>query len=32
MAERAWRIRLSEAAERDFMTILQWTAEAFGVR
>jgi toxin ParE1/3/4 len=29
---REWRVRLGEQAERDFMDILQWTAEAFGAR
>ncbi len=32
MAERRWRVRLSEAAERDFLSILAWTAEHFGRR
>ena len=32
MARRSWRVRLSEAAERDFVTIIQWTAENFGRR
>jgi toxin ParE1/3/4 len=29
---RRWRIRLSEAAEQDFVSILRWTAETFGPR
>jgi len=29
---RKWRVRLGEQAERDFMDILQWTAENFGAR
>ena len=32
MSERRWRIRLSAPAERDFVAILQWTRERFGVR
>lgn len=32
MVRRRWRIRLSEATEGDFVAILQWTAETFGVR
>lgn len=32
MTERRWRIRLGEAAERDFAAIVQWKAEAFGTR
>jgi toxin ParE1/3/4 len=27
-----WRVRLSAQAERDFASILQWTAENFGAR
>jgi toxin ParE1/3/4 len=27
-----WRVRLSEAAERDFADILRWTAANFGLR
>lgn len=30
MASGSWRVRLSEAAEQDFQTVLQWTMEAFG--
>jgi toxin ParE1/3/4 len=29
---RRWRIRLSAAAERDFLGIIEWTAETFGIR
>jgi toxin ParE1/3/4 len=29
---RQWRVRLGEQAERDFMDILQWTADNFGAR
>jgi len=29
---RQWRVRLGEQAERDFIHILQWTAETFGAR
>jgi toxin ParE1/3/4 len=29
---RDWRIRLSSAAERDYLGIIEWTAETFGVR
>ena len=32
MAERKWRVRLGDAAERDLVNILEWTAENFGVR
>jgi len=32
VANRRWRIRLSEAAEQDLVALLQWTAEAFGIR
>jgi toxin ParE1/3/4 len=32
MAAAKWRVRLGEQAERDFMSILQWTAENFGER
>jgi toxin ParE1/3/4 len=27
-----WRVRLSEPAEQDFRTVLEWTAEHFGRR
>jgi toxin ParE1/3/4 len=29
---RRWRVRLSEAAQRDLVAILDWTAEHFGRR
>jgi toxin ParE1/3/4 len=29
---RRWRIRLSAAAERDFVGIIQWTPEKYGIR
>lgn len=32
MRRRRWRIRLSAAAERDFVGIVEWTAETFGIR
>jgi toxin ParE1/3/4 len=32
LAARYWRVRLSESAERDFLGIVQWTAENFGRR
>jgi toxin ParE1/3/4 len=32
MARRHWRIRLSASVERDFIAILEWTAEQFGRR
>jgi toxin ParE1/3/4 len=32
MTARRWRVRLSAQAERDFASILQWTAESFGAR
>lgn len=32
MRTRRWRARLSAAAERDFASILEWTAERFGTR
>jgi toxin ParE1/3/4 len=32
MAAGKWRVRLGEQADRDFMSILQWTAEKFGSR
>jgi toxin ParE1/3/4 len=30
VAERRWRVRLSAAAELDFVSIVRWTAENFG--
>jgi toxin ParE1/3/4 len=32
VAQRRWRVRLSEPAEHDYVAILQWTAEQFGRR
>ena|SRR5882757_7109199 len=32
MTERKWRVQLGVAAERDLASILEWTAENFGVR
>ena len=32
MAAQRWQVRLSAQAERDFASILQWTAENFGTR
>jgi toxin ParE1/3/4 len=32
MVERKWRVRLSAAAKLDFVNILKWTVENFGVR
>lgn len=32
MTEAPWRIRLGAEAERDFLRILQYTAESFGPR
>lgn len=32
MALRRWRVRISEPAQQDFVSILQWTAETFGSR
>ena len=32
MPRRHWRIRLSAVAERDFLGIVEWTAETFGIR
>lgn len=32
MRARQWRARLSAAAERDFASILEWTAQRFGTR
>ncbi len=30
MASHRWRIRLTEAAQRDFSDIIDWTADRFG--
>jgi toxin ParE1/3/4 len=32
MTAQRWRVRLSAQAERDFASILQWTAENFGAQ
>ena len=32
MSAARWRIRLSEAAEQDFLAIVRWTAQSFGPR
>lgn len=32
MSEQRWRVRLGAQAERDLLSILQWTAENFGAR
>ena len=32
MPPRRWRIRLSAEAERDFASVIRWTAETFGAR
>lgn len=29
---RAWHVKLAESAERDFFSILRWTADQFGKR
>lgn len=32
MANKTWTVALSSEAERDFVAIMQWTAETFGPR
>jgi toxin ParE1/3/4 len=32
LSRQRWRVRLSEPAEQDFLTILNWTGENFGRR